>query len=61
MLMGSTSGMAICLALVAAGSAGKIEYNNNAAAALSIVFIFVFGAVFSGGLSMLASPISSPY
>ncbi|KAJ3561907.1 hypothetical protein NPX13_g8766 [Xylaria arbuscula] len=51
MLMGSTSGMAVCLALVAAGSAGKIEYNNNAAAALSIVFIFVFGAVFSGAFT----------
>lgn len=49
MLMGSTFGMAICLAFVAAGSAGKIEYNNNAAATLSIVFIFAFGATFSGG------------
>ncbi|KAK5632488.1 hypothetical protein RRF57_008202 [Xylaria bambusicola] len=48
MLMGSTFGMAICLALVAAGSAGKIEYDNTAAAVLAIVFIFVFGAVFSG-------------
>ncbi|KAJ8133592.1 hypothetical protein O1611_g27 [Lasiodiplodia mahajangana] len=51
MLLGSTCGMAICLALVAAGSAGKIEYNNNAAATLSIVFIFVFGAVFSGAFT----------
>lgn len=53
MLMGSTCGMALCLGLVAAGSAGKIEYNNNAAATLSIVFIFAFGAIFSGGLSIL--------
>ncbi|KAI0799943.1 lactose permease [Xylaria sp. FL0064] len=51
MLMGSTFGMALCLALVAAGSAGKIEYNNNAGATLSIVFIFVFGAVFSGAFT----------
>ncbi|KAI1747831.1 general substrate transporter [Xylaria castorea] len=51
MLMGSTFGMAICLAFVAAGSAGKIEYNNNAAATLSIVFIFAFGAVFSGAFT----------
>ncbi|KAI0970749.1 lactose permease [Xylaria arbuscula] len=51
MLMGSTFGMAFCLALVAAGSAGKIEYNNNAAATLSIVFIFVFGAIFSGAFT----------
>ncbi|KAI0161230.1 lactose permease [Xylariaceae sp. FL1272] len=43
-LMGSTAAMTICLALVAAGSAGKIEYNNDAAATLAIVFIFAFGA-----------------
>lgn len=49
MLMGSTFGMAISLAFVAAGAAGKVEYNNNAAATLSIVFIFVFGAFYSGG------------
>ncbi|KAI1815684.1 general substrate transporter [Poronia punctata] len=49
MLMGSTLGMVICLAFVAAGSAGKVEYGNNAAATLSIVFIFVFGAIFSAG------------
>jgi hypothetical protein len=48
--MGSTFGMIICLALVAAGSAGKIEYNNNAAATVSIVFIFAFGAIFSAGM-----------
>ncbi|KAI8945231.1 lactose permease [Xylaria longipes] len=51
MLMGSTFGMAICLAFVAAGSAGKIEYNNNAAATLSIVFIFAFGATYSGAFT----------
>ncbi|KAJ2997290.1 hypothetical protein NUW58_g689 [Xylaria curta] len=51
MLMGSTFGMSICLALVAAGAAGKIEYNNNAAATLSIVFIFAFGATYSGAFT----------
>ncbi|KAI2642316.1 general substrate transporter [Xylaria nigripes] len=51
MLMGSTLGMAICLALVAGGSAGKIEYNNNGAATLSIVSIFAFGAIFSGAIT----------
>lgn len=51
MLMGSTVGMAICLAFVAAGSAGKVEYNNNAAATLSIVFIFAFGATYSGAFT----------
>ncbi|KAH9896324.1 general substrate transporter [Xylariomycetidae sp. FL2044] len=49
MLMGSTFGMTICLALVAACSAGKVEYGNSTAATVSIVFIFVFGAVFSVG------------
>ncbi|KAI2616340.1 general substrate transporter [Hypoxylon sp. NC1633] len=49
MLMGSTFGMIICLALVAAGAAGKVVYGNSAAATMSIVFIFVFGAVFATG------------
>lgn len=49
MLMGSTFGMTICLALVAAGAAGKVEYGNSAAATMSIVFIFFFGAVFATG------------
>ncbi|KAI1767055.1 general substrate transporter [Hypoxylon sp. FL1150] len=49
MLMGSTFGMTICLTLVAAGAAGKVEYGNSAAAIMSIVFIFVFGAVFAIG------------
>ncbi|KAI1266392.1 lactose permease [Xylariaceae sp. FL1019] len=49
MLMGSTAAMTICLTLVAAGSAGKVEYNNDATATLAIVFIFAFGAVFSAG------------
>ncbi|KAI1389076.1 general substrate transporter [Hypoxylon trugodes] len=49
MLLGSTFGMTICLALVAAGAAGKVEYGNSAAATMSIVFIFVFGAVFATG------------
>lgn len=49
MLMGSTLGMTICLALVAAGAAGKVEYGNSAAATMSIVFIFLFGAVFATG------------
>ncbi|KAL7623753.1 hypothetical protein AAE478_005306 [Parahypoxylon ruwenzoriense] len=49
MLMGSTLGMTISLALVAAGAAGKVEYGNDAAATMSIVFIFLFGAIFSTG------------
>ncbi|KAI1106523.1 general substrate transporter [Jackrogersella minutella] len=49
MLLGSTLGMIICLALVAAGAAGKVEYGNSAAATMSIVFIFVFGAIFATG------------
>ncbi|KAI1325020.1 general substrate transporter [Xylariaceae sp. FL0255] len=49
MLMWSTAGMTICLALVAGGSVGKIEFNNTSAATVSIVFIFVFGAIFSAG------------
>jgi len=50
--------MTICLALVAAGSAGKIEYGNNAAATVSIIFIFAFGAIFSAGMSRVYVLIS---
>lgn len=49
MLLCSTLGMIICLSLVAAGAAGKVEYGNSAAATMSIVFIFVFGAIFATG------------
>ncbi|KAI1214440.1 general substrate transporter [Annulohypoxylon truncatum] len=49
MLIGSTLGMTICLTLVAAGAAGKVEYGNSSAATMSIVFIFIFGAVFATG------------
>lgn len=49
MLIGSTMGMTVCLALVAAGAAGKVEYGNSSAATMSIAFIFVFGAVFATG------------
>lgn len=55
MLMGSTLGMTICLALVAAGAAGKVEYGNSAAATMSIVFIFLFGAVFATGEHIVSS------
>ncbi|KAK2808955.1 hypothetical protein FQN50_004229 [Emmonsiellopsis sp. PD_5] len=49
MLMTTTAGMAICLALVAACAAGFVEYGNTTASTVSIVFIFMFGAVFSIG------------
>ncbi|KAK2771459.1 hypothetical protein FQN53_004966 [Emmonsiellopsis sp. PD_33] len=49
MLMATTAGMAICLALVAACAAGFVEYGNTTASTVSIVFIFMFGAVFSIG------------
>ena len=49
MLIGSTIGMIISLTVVAACSAGYVNYGNHTASTVSIVFIFVFGAVFSGG------------
>ncbi|KAI2632535.1 general substrate transporter [Hypomontagnella submonticulosa] len=49
MLLGSTLGMTICLALVAAGAAGKVVYGNSAVPTMSIVFIFLFGAIFATG------------
>ena len=49
MLIGSTIGMIISLTIVAACSAGYVNYGNHTASTVSIVFIFVFGAVFSCG------------
>lgn len=49
MLIGSTIGMIACLTIVAACSAGFVEYGNQTASTVSIVFIFVFGAVFAVG------------
>lgn len=51
MLIGSTIGMTICLALVAGCSAGWTNYQNKGASTASIVFIFLFGAVFSAGFT----------
>ena len=51
MLIGSTIGMTICLAIVAGCSAGWTDYHNKAASTTSIVFIFLFGAVFSAGFT----------
>jgi len=51
MLIGSTIGMTICLALVAGCSAGWTNYHNKGASTASIVFIFLFGAVFSAGFT----------
>jgi len=49
MLIGSTIGMIFSLTIVAACSAGFVNYGNKTASTVSIVFIFVFGAVFSAG------------
>lgn len=56
MLLGSTLGMTICLALVAAGAAGKVVYGNSAVPTMSIVFIFLFGAIFATGKCTPTSP-----
>ncbi|KAJ5589173.1 hypothetical protein N7537_011851 [Penicillium hordei] len=49
MLITSTAGMAICLSIVAACSAGYTKYGNTTASTVSIVFIFLFGATFACG------------
>lgn len=49
MLITTTAGMAICLALIAGCAAGFMDYGSKQASTASIVFIFVFGAVFSVG------------
>ncbi|KAI8254172.1 Lactose permease [Colletotrichum sp. SAR11_239] len=51
MLITTTAGMTVCLAIVAGCSAGYTDYGNTTASTVSIVFIFVFGAVFSAGFT----------
>lgn len=48
MLMGSTFGMAICLAIVAGTAAGYVhDPSNKAMSSASIAFIYIFGCVFA--------------
>ncbi|KAK7447905.1 lactose permease [Colletotrichum acutatum] len=51
MLISTTAGMIVCLALVAGCSAGYTDYGNKTASTVSIVFIFVFGAIFATGFT----------
>ncbi|KAK7408442.1 hypothetical protein QQX98_009369 [Neonectria punicea] len=51
MLITTTAGMTICLAIVAACAAGYTEYGNQTASTVSIVFIFMFGAIFACGFT----------
>ncbi|GES66430.1 lactose permease [Aspergillus terreus] len=51
MLMGTTAGMTVCLAIVAACAAGYTEYGNQTASTVTIVFIFKFGAIFACGFT----------
>jgi len=51
MLIGSTCGMTVCLAIVAGCAAGYTDYKNETASTVSIVFIFLFGAIFSAGFT----------
>lgn len=51
MLITATAGMTVCLAIVAACAAGYTKYGNQASSTVSIVFIFMFGAVFACGFT----------
>ncbi|OHX01099.1 lactose permease [Colletotrichum incanum] len=51
MLITTTSGMTVCLAIVAGCAAGYTDSGNTTASIVSIVFIFVFGAVFATGFT----------
>jgi MFS family permease len=51
MLIRTTAGMTVCLAIVAACAAGYTKYGNTAASSVSIVFIFMFGAIFACGFT----------
>lgn len=49
MLISTTCIMAGCLAIVAGSAASFTEYGNKSSSTVSIVFIFLFGAVFAIG------------
>ncbi|KAI5462795.1 general substrate transporter [Mariannaea sp. PMI_226] len=51
MLITTTAGMTVCLAIVAACAAGYTKYGNKTASTVSIVFIFMFGAIFACGFT----------
>jgi MFS family permease len=51
MLITSTAGMTVCLAIVAGCAAGYTDYGNKTASTVSIVFIFLFGAIFACGFT----------
>lgn len=51
MLLTTTAGMTVCLAIVAACAAGYTKYGNKTTSTVSIVFIFMFGAVFACGFT----------
>lgn len=47
MFMGSTAGMAICLAITAGTAAKFVQDGSTTASAASIAFIYIFGVVFA--------------
>jgi sugar porter (SP) family MFS transporter len=47
MLLGSTIGMTICLAIVTGTAAGYVQTGSKASSSASIAFIYVFGVVFA--------------
>ncbi|KAJ4152261.1 hypothetical protein NW754_004056 [Fusarium falciforme] len=51
MLITATAGMTVCLAIVAGCAAGYTKYGNKPASTVSIVFIFMFGAIFACGFT----------
>ena len=47
MLLGSTAGMAVCLAIVAGTAAGYVHTKSKESSSASIAFIYIFGSVFA--------------
>jgi uncharacterized membrane protein YadS len=47
MLLGSTAGMAICLAIAAGTAAGYVNTGSAVSSSASIAFIYIFGSVFA--------------
>lgn len=53
LLLASTAGMAVCLALAAGTAAGYVHTGSHASSSASIAFIYLFGSVFAIGFTSM--------
>lgn len=53
LLLASTAGMAVCLAIAAGTAAGYVHTGSHASSSASIAFIYLFGSVFAIGFTSM--------